>query len=282
MKWNKTLYESQGSCYNSYTLTKQCDQLFVTILSVSEWQCDSRHCHAALNSPLHSVPVLREKRKKERKKRIHEFVAWRHDKEGRREWTRRQKPIRGRRRCRWRQEEKFVAWCVCRISRGWRERTGKRGQADTGIDYGAERPHPLPPSAGHKGLANRRRDTRRIEREILRSRRPWISASAPAQAPTDQFRLSTLSTGCRLFVDPLNQLFTINRDFLIQLLKFSLFFLKFSRNFCVAHKMKDASINGGFLLMQLLADGLKFVLFLSSLCEKLKFSINARENLRGP
>ena len=62
--------------------------------------------------------------------------------------------------------------CVCRISRGWRERTAKRGLADTGIDYGAERPHPLPPSAGHKGLANRRRDTRRIEREILRSRRP--------------------------------------------------------------------------------------------------------------
>lgn len=44
-----------------------------------------------------------------------------------------------------------VARCVCRISRGWREKTAKRGQQTPGIDYGARDRtlcHPPPTSGG--------------------------------------------------------------------------------------------------------------------------------------
>lgn len=71
------------------------------------------------------------------------------------------------------------------VSAGFRvggERTAERGQP-TPVLITSKRPHPLPPSAALKGLANRHRDTRRIEREILRSRRLRISVCAPVQAP---------------------------------------------------------------------------------------------------
>lgn len=113
-------------------------------------------------------------------------IIWRE--EGRTGWTdtvttttRRQKPIRGGGGARWRQEEKFVAWQP--VSAGFRvggerERRGAR-PADTGIDY-EERPHPspLPPFAtALRGWPATAATHRRIAREILRSRRPWIFAS---------------------------------------------------------------------------------------------------------
>lgn len=70
-----------------------------------------------------------------------------------------------------------VAAGVCRISRGRRERTA-RSEASRHWYWLRGKTAPSATLCRcPQGLASHRRDTRRIAREILRSRRPWIFAS---------------------------------------------------------------------------------------------------------